>query len=212
MSYWNVPDADYHELAVATPGWQSAPVPGWGINPLRAGPMRVGLGGGIPGEDNFLPRWTALGADPEDAYKETSWGVVAGAAALGIGLGILFGYARWGRRKALTPNARKRRSGPSGRAVRGILHQIEEDDRKGRNKRWARIQRKQARRRRSMTKNKGRGGAFAKSGIKALKAPFDPVTGKEFRTPHVRMSSGVVYPDTKSGVRRAINDLNRGAY
>ena len=100
MSYWKVPDADYHELAVATPGWQNAPVPGWGINPLRAGPPRVGMGGGIPGEDLVLPRYTPLGVDPEDVYKETSWGVVAGAAALGIGVGILFGYARWGQRRA----------------------------------------------------------------------------------------------------------------
>lgn len=101
MSFWNVPDADYHELAVATPGWQNAPVPGWGINPLRAGPPRVGIGGGsIPGEDDFLPHYAALGADPEAAYKETSWGVVAGATAAGIMLGILFGYARWGQKKS----------------------------------------------------------------------------------------------------------------
>ena len=100
MSFWNVPDSDYHELAVATPGWQSAPVPGWGINPLRAGPMRVGIGGGIPGEDDVLPRFEPLGADPEAVYRETSWGVVAFAAAGGIMLGILFGYARWGQRKS----------------------------------------------------------------------------------------------------------------
>jgi hypothetical protein len=113
MSFWNVPDADYHELAVATPGWQNAPVPGWGINPLRAGPMRVGIGLGqsIPGEDDFLPHWAALGADPEATYKETSWGVVAGAAALGIGLGLLFGYAWWGQKKLTANKARKRKRG-----------------------------------------------------------------------------------------------------
>jgi len=110
MSFWNVPDADYVELAVATPGWQNAPVPGWGINPLRAGPPRVGIGLGqsIPGEDDFLPHWAALGADPEAAYHETSWGVVAGAAALGIGVGLLFGYGWWGQKK-LTPNKSRRR-------------------------------------------------------------------------------------------------------
>jgi hypothetical protein len=105
MTFWNVPDSDYVELAVATPGWQNAPVPGWGINPLRAGPPRVGIGLGqsIPGEDDFLPHWAALGADPEAAYHETSWGVVAGAAAIGIGVGLLFGYGWWGQKK-LTPN------------------------------------------------------------------------------------------------------------
>jgi hypothetical protein len=132
-SYWNVPDSDYQELPVGTPGWQDAPVPGWGINPLRAGPMRVGigLGGGIWDEDGPLPRYTPigslgdhfsedaetlhyggsipwqdavlpnyfpLGADPEAAYHETSYGVVAGGMAIGIGLGILFGYAWWGQK------------------------------------------------------------------------------------------------------------------
>lgn len=101
MSFWNVPDADYHELAVATPGWQHAPVPGWGINPLRAGPRRVGVGlaGGIPGENDFLPRYTPLGLDPAASYNETSYGVVALAGAGGIMLGLLFGYAWWARPK-----------------------------------------------------------------------------------------------------------------
>jgi len=99
MTYWTVPDRDYHELPVATPGWQSAPVPGWGINPLRAGPARVGVGGGIWEEDAFLPAYAPIGADPGDAYRETSYGVVALAGSGGILLGILFGYAWWGLRK-----------------------------------------------------------------------------------------------------------------
>jgi hypothetical protein len=99
MAYWMVPDSDYHELHVATPGWQNAPVPGWGINPLRAGPRRVGVSGGIPGEDNFLPYYTPIGADPGAAYNETSYGVVALAGAGGIMLGLLFGYAWWELRK-----------------------------------------------------------------------------------------------------------------
>jgi len=133
MSFWSVPDSDYHELAVATPGWQDAPVPGWGINPLRAGPPRVGIGGGgipeqdavlpryqaigddrgpmypenihqggsIPEQDRVLPRYFPIGAtDPEAAYHETSYGVVAGGVAIGIGLGLLFGYAWWGNKRA----------------------------------------------------------------------------------------------------------------
>jgi hypothetical protein len=100
MSYWNVPPADYHELPVATPGWQSAPVPGWGINPLRAGPMRVGVGGGIWEEDAFLPDYAPIGADAPVDYRETSYGVVALAGSGGILLGMLFGYAWWGLKKA----------------------------------------------------------------------------------------------------------------
>jgi hypothetical protein len=41
---FDVPQQDYHELPAGTPGWQFAPVPGWGKNPLRAGPARVGVG------------------------------------------------------------------------------------------------------------------------------------------------------------------------
>jgi hypothetical protein len=99
MSYWNVPDQDYHELPVATPFWQSAPVPGWGKNPLRAGPRRVGIGGGIWEEDAFLPHYMSIGEDPAASYRETSYGVVALSGAGGIMLGILFGYAWWGMKK-----------------------------------------------------------------------------------------------------------------
>lgn len=95
MSYVDVPDRDYHELPVATPFWQDAPVPGWGKNPLRAGPPRVGVGGGIWEEDAFLPHYAAVGADPASSYNETSYGVVALAGAGGIMVGILFGYAWW---------------------------------------------------------------------------------------------------------------------
>jgi hypothetical protein len=128
MSYYDIPDDWYHEAPAGTPGWQFAPVPGWGKNPLRAGPYRVGIGalsalgdayerGSIPCEDDFLPRWApisdlsglgkcgqcgdffcGLGADP--SYLETSWGMVALAASGGITLGILFGYAYWGGKKS----------------------------------------------------------------------------------------------------------------
>jgi hypothetical protein len=105
MSYWNVPPSDYFEAPAGTPGWQSAPVPGWGINPLRAGPERVGIGqferASIPGEDDFLPHWAplGLGADPSASYRETSWGMVALSGSGGILLGVLFGYAWWAPRK-----------------------------------------------------------------------------------------------------------------
>jgi hypothetical protein len=121
LSYWNIPPSDYFEAPAGTPGWQMAPVPGWGINPLRAGPYRVGIGalgdmferGSIPCEDDFLPRWapmaglghcgqcgdfSGLGADAS-AYRETSWGMVSLSGAGGILLGVLFGYGWWGTKK-----------------------------------------------------------------------------------------------------------------
>jgi hypothetical protein len=183
MSFWNVPDSDYVELAVATPGWQTAPVPGWGINPLRAGPMRVGIGLGqsIPGEDDFLPHWAALGADPEAAYKETSWGVVAGAAALGIGLGLLFGYGWWGG-KRLTPNKSRRRSRRKGGKMR----------------------------RNGYISSQGWGvvsaGQFDPVTGEAYRVPHVRARSR------ANDWSAPAYPDTKAGLRRLINDANAGRF
>jgi len=112
MSYYDVVPSDYHEAPAGTPGWADAPVPGWGINPFRAGPVRVGVGqvgdyyrpGSVPGNDLVLPRYSPLagcgcglpmGAVAADQYKETSWGTVMLAGSAGIGLGILFGFAWW---------------------------------------------------------------------------------------------------------------------
>lgn len=77
MSYWKLPHSDYVMPAEGTPGWQFAEVPGWGINPYRAGPLRVGVG--------------AAG----DQYNETTWGTVALGSAVallfGVGLGVAYG-------------------------------------------------------------------------------------------------------------------------
>ncbi len=117
-SYYNMPDSFYQPPSAGTPMWQEAPVPGWGVNPMRAGPPRVGvgadeattidmwrperhLGGGIPEQDRVLPHYTPiggcagcveLGAAEEDVYKQTTWGHVALATAGGILVGMLFMY------------------------------------------------------------------------------------------------------------------------
>jgi hypothetical protein len=112
-SYYQVPQSFYRDIPAETPGWQNAPVPGWGINPLRSGPRRVGVGGcvgcideGFDEPDNSLPQYAAvggcgpcgcgggcgMGAAEEDQYKETTWGHVALAAAGGIIAGMLFMY------------------------------------------------------------------------------------------------------------------------
>jgi len=44
-SYYRVTPSMYANLPAATPGWEDAPVPGWGTNPLRAGPERIAVGG-----------------------------------------------------------------------------------------------------------------------------------------------------------------------
>lgn len=110
-SFYNVPPEDYHEIPAGTPGWQFAPVPGWGKNPLRAGPERVGVGAAFsPGtvgvNQDVLPRYAPVnplsgcgcqGSAPvgQADYRETTWGHVMFAGAGGIALGVLFGLAWW---------------------------------------------------------------------------------------------------------------------
>lgn len=45
MSYYNLIPADYQPPHPGTPGGQLAPVPGWGMNPLRAGPKWLAANG-----------------------------------------------------------------------------------------------------------------------------------------------------------------------
>lgn len=110
-SFYDVPQNDYHELPSGTPGWQFAPVPGWGTNPYRAGPRRVGVGalyadGRVPANQAVLPRYAPIdglgcpcagpvGQTATDSYRETTWGHVMFAAAGGIVVGLLFGRAWW---------------------------------------------------------------------------------------------------------------------
>ncbi len=81
-SYYEVTPRMYQSPAAATPGWEQAPVPGWGTNPMRAGPPRVGVGcaacrgmGQTEGEACCSATKIAL--------------MVAGGVALGW---LLFGY------------------------------------------------------------------------------------------------------------------------
>jgi len=110
MSLYTVTDDMYREGPAGTPGWQHAPVPGWGTNPYRAGPRRVGVGeyyeaSTVAVNQAVLPRYAPLsgcgcsgasiGAIESDQYNETTWGHVMLAAAGGIVMGVLFGYAWW---------------------------------------------------------------------------------------------------------------------
>ncbi len=121
MSYWNVPTSYYRPPPAGTPGWQFAPVPGWGMNPRRAGPRRSGVGAVDPVRvnDDVLPDYSlvnqnratikamtaslggwgcqAVGA-AGDQYRETTYGHVALASAASIAVGMLFGWT-WCTRK-----------------------------------------------------------------------------------------------------------------
>jgi hypothetical protein len=108
MSYYEMPNGGlypgyYQNLLAGTPGWQEAPVPGWGINPLRAGPTRVGVGAfplysdNVPEMSDVLPRYAPIGAVAADASACS--GYIAGSGAAGIVLGLTFGWL-WFKRKS----------------------------------------------------------------------------------------------------------------
>lgn len=108
MSYTTLPDAGlapgfYQQLPAGTTGWQNAPVPGWGINPFRAGPRRIGVGESpifarahaVPWNDAVLPRYTPVAA----VDVPMNGGTVALAAAAGIMLGMGFAWGWFTRKK-----------------------------------------------------------------------------------------------------------------
>lgn len=100
MSFYSVPNSAYRHMPAGSPGWQLAPVPGWGVNTDKAGSPIVGagaLGGGCGcgGTQSTLPRYRPLplGADVGDNYRTMTTGHVALAAAGGILVGAIFVYA-----------------------------------------------------------------------------------------------------------------------
>lgn len=96
MSYYGVTMDMYRTPNAGTPGWNLAPVPGWGTNPLRAGPARVGVGGGgVPYNDAVLPRYMPIGQDEGyegDKYRQYTVGEVAFGIVGGMAMGALFHY------------------------------------------------------------------------------------------------------------------------
>lgn len=90
MSYYGTPERQYYVMPPeGTPGWQFAPVPGWGKNPDRAGPPRVGVGGcacGPVGEDED--------EDVEiEVEEEPDWGPVVIGVGAGLLVGLVLGHA-----------------------------------------------------------------------------------------------------------------------
>lgn len=95
MSYYGVTMDMYRVPNAGTPGWNLSPVPGWGINPLRAGPPRIGVGGGVPYNDAVLPQYVQIGQDEGyegDKYRQYTVGEIAFGVVSGMALGGLFVY------------------------------------------------------------------------------------------------------------------------
>lgn len=86
-SYYALPQDAYQVPNPGTPGWQLAPVPGWGINPFVAGPRRVAVHG--------VGELTTV-TPPEKLFTEkykVQIGIVGGFIA-GIGVSWLYGKMR----------------------------------------------------------------------------------------------------------------------
>jgi len=103
MSYVGLPNGGlspgfYQNMPAFIPGNGPVPVPGWGKNPYRAGPARVGVGAFmVPTNAAVLPRYTPIGVAEGDQYLQTTYGHVAGAGAAGIMLGLGLGWLWFGR-------------------------------------------------------------------------------------------------------------------
>jgi len=96
MSFYSVPDSAYRHTPAGSPGWQRAPVPGWGVNPAKAGSPIVGAGAspdGLGQQVSTLPHYTQLFGDAGDQYKQFSVGHLGFAAAGGILVGAILTYA-----------------------------------------------------------------------------------------------------------------------
>ena len=84
MSYYGMTDSMYRPPPAGTPGWQLAPVPGWGMNPERAGPPIIATNG------------------TGDQYRTMTDGHVAMAAAGGMFVGwwLAYVYFRTNKKRA----------------------------------------------------------------------------------------------------------------
>lgn len=102
MSYYNLTENDYQPPNPGTPGHQLAPVPGWGVNPLRAGPRRLAANGvGRVPIRSIVARYApinSMGSTTSD--KQGQEGTVAIAAAGGVFLGWMLAWVYWSNKKS----------------------------------------------------------------------------------------------------------------
>jgi hypothetical protein len=89
-SYYPLSDEMYQTKPAGTPGWELAPVPGWGMNPERSGPPILAMNGSVLPQ--YTPVYDGLGDDSEEAANQ---GYIALAAAGGLFLGMFLAWAFW---------------------------------------------------------------------------------------------------------------------
>lgn len=88
-SYFQTPPKTYQPPPPALPGWELAPVPGWGMNPERSGPPILAMNG------STWPKYTPVGRGVGDSESDANQGYVAIAAASGLFLGMFLAWMYW---------------------------------------------------------------------------------------------------------------------
>lgn len=92
-SYFEMNSGMYQPPEAGTPGWMLAPVPGWGANPLRAGPPRLAANGTeLIRSGSVLPHWAPV-RGLGDSESDANQGYIALAAAGGIFFGWFLCWA-----------------------------------------------------------------------------------------------------------------------
>lgn len=91
-SYFEMTQSMYQPPPAANPGWAIAPVPGWGTNPLRAGPPILAMNGSSIPVSSVLPEWYPI-RSLGDTESDANQGYIALAAAGGIFLGWFLCWA-----------------------------------------------------------------------------------------------------------------------
>ena len=98
-SYEQINEKMYQPPPAGTPGWELAPVPGWGTNPLRSGPPVLATNGIVPARSTV--DWTPVsgcsscggGVGAADSEEQANQGYIALAAAGGIFFGWFLAWA-----------------------------------------------------------------------------------------------------------------------
>lgn len=100
MSYYNLTESDYQPPNAGTPGFQLAPVPGWGVNPFRAGPTWLAANGvGEVPIRSIVADYHPISIGASNSEKAGNEGMIALAAAGGIFLGWTLAWVYWSNKK-----------------------------------------------------------------------------------------------------------------
>jgi hypothetical protein len=103
MSYASLPAEAYVTPPAGTPGWQFAPIPGWGVNPWASNRVQRLAVNGSPCSGGCIGETI-----PGESPAETTWGMTALVAAGALTFGFVLGYVTGEPSYRKNPNALSR--------------------------------------------------------------------------------------------------------